>query len=57
MNDTTRSGSINGQDLVIKGTGFSLDKNDVSVEVDRVPCAVSESTFTQVKCRLAKKTT
>lgn len=57
MNDTTRSGSINGQDLVIKGTGFSLDKSDVSVEVDGVPCAVSESTFTQVKCKLARKTT
>lgn len=57
VNDTTRSGSINGQDLVIKGTGFSLNKTDVSVEVDGVPCTVSESTFTQVKCRLQKKTT
>ncbi len=31
VNDTTHSGSINGQDLIIKGTGFSLDKKDVSV--------------------------
>lgn len=57
MNDTTRSGSIEGQDLVIKGTGFSLNKTDVSVEVDGVKCAVTESTFTEVKCRLEKKTT
>jgi hypothetical protein len=57
VNSTTQSGSINGQDLVIKGTGFSLNKTDVSVEVDGVPCVVSESTFTQVNCRLDKKTT
>lgn len=31
VNDTTNMGSINGQDLVIKGTGFSLDMKDVSV--------------------------
>jgi hypothetical protein len=31
VNSTTHSGSINGQSLVIKGTGFSLDKNDVTV--------------------------
>jgi hypothetical protein len=25
VNSTTKSGSINGQDIVIKGTGFSPD--------------------------------
>jgi hypothetical protein len=57
VNDTTHSGSIDGQDLVIKGTGFSLDKNDVSVEVDGVNCKVTASTFTEVRCTLEKKTT
>ncbi len=31
VNSTTQSGSINGNDLVIKGTGFSMNPNDVSV--------------------------
>jgi hypothetical protein len=57
VNDTTHAGSINGQELTIKGTGFSLDKADVSVSVDGVNCAVSESSFTEVKCKLAPKTT
>ena len=42
---------------MIKGTGFSLNKNDVKVEVDGVNCKVSESTFNQVKCTLEPKTT
>ena len=41
VNQTTQSGSINGQELVIQGTGFSMDKNDVKVEVDGVNCKVS----------------
>jgi hypothetical protein len=31
VNYTTHSGSINGQDLVIKGTGFSMNPVDVNV--------------------------
>lgn len=52
VNDTTNSGSINGQDLFIKGTGFSLNKDDVKVTVDGVNCLVTESTFSEVKCSL-----
>ncbi len=52
VNSTTQSGSINGQDLLIKGTGFSLNLVDVSVEVDGVACKVMSSTFTEIRCRL-----
>ena len=45
VNDTTHSGSINGQDLTIKGTGFPLDKNDATVSVDGVNCKVTASSF------------
>lgn len=50
-------GSINGQELTIKGTGFSLDKADVSVSVDGVNCKVSSSSLTEIKCKLEPKTT
>lgn len=43
--------------MTIKGTGFSLDKNDVTVSVDGVNCKVLSSTFTEVKCTLDAKTT
>jgi hypothetical protein len=40
VNQTTHSGSKQGQDLLIKGTGFSMDPADISVEVDGVKCKV-----------------
>ena len=57
VNDTTKTGSINGQDIVIKGTGFSPDITKISVSVDGVNCVVSESTLSEIKCKLEKKTT
>jgi len=42
---------------MIKGTGFSLDKNDVTVSVDGVNCKVIASTFNEIECKLNKKTT
>jgi hypothetical protein len=57
VNETTQSGSVEGQNLLIKGTGFSLEKNDIKVEVDGVNCKVLESTLNQVKCTLEPKTT
>jgi hypothetical protein len=57
VNDTTKTGSINGQDVLIKGTGFSPDITKISVSVDGVNCAVSESTLSQIKCKLEKKAT
>ncbi len=41
---------------MIKGTGFSLEKNDIEVEVDGVSCKVSESALNEVKCTLEPKT-
>ncbi len=41
---------------MIKGTGFSLEKNDVKVQVDGVSCKVSESTLNEIKCTLEAKT-
>lgn len=52
---TPSSGALIGQDIVIKGTGFSLDKTKISVSVDGVNCAISSSTLTQIACRVASK--
>lgn len=49
------SGSAAGQLLSITGSGFSLDKTKVSVSVDGIPCAVVDSTLTNINCQLAKK--
>ena len=52
---TPGSGAMIGQDLVIKGSGFSLDKTKISVSVDGVNCAISTSTLTEIACRVASK--
>jgi hypothetical protein len=57
VNDTTKTGSIDGQNVVIKGSGFSLDITKISVSVDGVNCIVTESTLSEIKCKLEKKTT
>ena len=55
VNQRTSSGSKYGQNLEIKGTGFSLDPSKLTVSVDGVKCDVSESTLISIKCRLAEK--
>lgn len=49
------SGAMIGQDIVIKGSGFSLTKSKIAVSVDGVDCAVSASSLTEISCRVAAK--
>lgn len=55
VNATTSSGSIYGQDLVIKGTGFSPNTSEIKVSVDGVNCNVFQSTLTSINCKLEAK--
>lgn len=52
---TPTSGSMIGQDIVIKGSGFSTNKAKISVTVDSVPCEITSSTLSEISCRVGAK--
>lgn len=51
----THRGNHGGQSLSISGTGFSLNKNNNTVEVDGTTCKVSYSDEGNIQCILAAK--
>jgi len=49
------SGSVEGQQLTINGTGFSTNRSKISVSVDGNNCEVVLSSSNLIKCNLGKK--
>jgi hypothetical protein len=47
-------GSVSGQVIVIKGSGFSNILAEVSVTADEIECKVISSTTNEIKCEVAK---
>lgn len=50
------SGFTSGQNLVIQGSGFSIDSSKISVSVDDVPCDITSTTLGKINCQLREKT-
>jgi len=46
------TGSVAGQKLNIKGSGFSMDKSLIKVSVDENECDIVSSSLTQIECNL-----
>lgn len=49
---SSNAGSLKGQDLEIKGFGFSSDKSTVNVDAGGRTCAVTSATSTLIQCRV-----
>lgn len=49
---SVNAGSIQGQRIVISGTGFSKFPSEVEVRVGGVPCQVLRSTITEIECEV-----
>ncbi len=47
-------GSVSGQIIVIKGSGFSNIPEEVSVTADEIACRVISSTVNEIACEVAK---
>lgn len=48
-------GNLGGQYLVIGGTGFSANTNNISVTVDNNVCTVTKSSENQISCTLSPR--
>jgi hypothetical protein len=54
------NGSIAGEQLTIKGTGFpanNKDKSKIQVTLDGTECQIVQTSIDEIKCNLKKKST
>lgn len=54
---SSNAGSLKGQDLELQGLGFSSDPSTVSVNAGGRSCKVTESSSTNIKCRVEEGAT
>lgn len=52
---TPNSGNLGGQEIKIKGSGFSRNKNNNSVSVDGNDCRITEVDEDEISCVLTKR--